>query len=78
MPSRIQPNAEVREAWTSDQGSMAQEAVQRVWPSIVQDMIDQVQQSASTKTKEEQKDAVTIVKSLSEMRSEMEQNRPLT
>jgi hypothetical protein len=67
---------QVREVWTSDDGTMAKETARKRWPKIVQGMIDDVAETTmETRNAAVQDEADTIKSALKEIKEEMLQNK---
>jgi len=77
MPTFISPAGEVRDVWTSDEGSMAQETATTRWPKIVQGMVDDIREEAETSGPAWKDEAGKIMDALSELKSDILQNRGL-
>ncbi|KAL2005218.1 hypothetical protein VTN00DRAFT_2428 [Thermoascus crustaceus] len=78
MHSTINRADQIREVWTSDENTMAQQTAASRWPKIVQGTIDDIGKTA-TAANEAQKlaESVAIQNSLKEIKNDMEQNKPL-
>lgn len=78
MPGPVSLAEQVKEVWTSDEGSMAKDTATNRWPKIVQGMVDDVAETAATAVdRAQQEEAVSIQASLKEIKDDMLQNRVL-
>ena len=81
MPSAIPSEHavhSVHSVWTSDEGSMAQVTAATRWPKIVQDMIEDVGETARLSHEPEVKaESLAIQIALKDMKNEIQQNKPL-
>lgn len=78
MNSTINRADQVREVWTSDEGTMAQQTAASRWPKIVQGMIDDFGEKATTASDAQKlAESIAIQISRKEIKNDMEQNKPL-
>ncbi|KAF3031747.1 hypothetical protein E8E12_001324 [Didymella heteroderae] len=78
MPGPVSLAEQVKEVWTSDDGSMAKDTASNRWPKIVQGMVDDVAETAATSVDRAQREeALSVQASLKEIKDELLQNRVL-
>ena len=78
MPSSISPADQVKEVWTSDDGTMAKQTAATRWPGIVQDMIHDVGQTAAQMPDGPPKsEGHAIQMALKTLKDEIQQDKPL-
>lgn len=78
MPGPVSLAEQVKEVWTSDDGSMAKDTASNRWPKIVQGMVDDVAETAATSENSAQREeALSIQTSLKDIKDEILQNRVL-
>jgi hypothetical protein len=77
MPSATNPELP-REVWTSEEGSMARETAITRWPKIVQNMIDDVEETfGQSDSPEKIEEGRRIQATLKIIKEEISQNKPL-
>nr|KAK5451293.1 Hairy/enhancer-of-split with YRPW motif protein 2 [Exophiala xenobiotica] len=78
MPSAIPSGHPVPSVWTSDEGSMAQVTAATRWPKIVQDMIEDIGETARLSHVPEVKaESMAIQIALKDMKNEIQENKSL-
>lgn len=78
MPGSINIADNIREVWTSDNGSMAQETALSRWPKTVQNVADDIKRHAVRAGGEAQAESSAIVDAILAMREDILKDRPLT